>query len=169
MKKHLLAVLFSVSALTVASARPASAGFWECITFRGCEGELTVENADDSDEGVIRHCLIDGESETGRLLGEWVNKNSGNGIPRFIFRNIDCDNRIQIFGQCHPTECDWGSALLTRHSSGWSSAVYETSWVKRVVWIKLSADKSSVSMVIENEYKDGRADSTWRHQFVSTR
>ncbi|MGI0493007.1 hypothetical protein ACN4EG_14590 [Alkalinema pantanalense CENA528] len=50
------------------------------------------------------------------FVGNWVNVNSNtSGITRFVITKQGQDLRIQVFGKCHPTDCDWGLAPLVTY------------------------------------------------------
>ncbi|MDE1938093.1 MAG: hypothetical protein KGI68_03645 [Alphaproteobacteria bacterium] len=44
------------------------------------------------------------------FLGNWVNAdNSANDIARVVVTRTGADGvNVQVFGRCHPTDCDWG-------------------------------------------------------------
>lgn len=53
-------------------------------------------------------------------IGTWVNKKaSTRGVTRFVVKQVGTnDLSVQVFGKCHPTDCDWGSTALTTYGDG---------------------------------------------------
>ena len=47
------------------------------------------------------------------FVGTWMNTNTNtSGITRLVVTQQSGALRIQVFGKCHPSDCDWGSANL---------------------------------------------------------
>jgi hypothetical protein len=47
------------------------------------------------------------------FVGTWVNTNQNTGgITRLVVTPSGSALRIQVFGKCHPTDCDWGTTTL---------------------------------------------------------
>jgi hypothetical protein len=53
----------------------------------------------------------------GDFVGTWVNKNPGTrGITRLVITSAGGNKlSIQVFGQCQPTDCDWGKTNLVTY------------------------------------------------------
>jgi ribosomal protein L31 len=53
------------------------------------------------------------------FVGTWVNTNrSTSGITRFIVTSTSPNTlRIQVFGKCHPSDCNWGTTQLITYGS----------------------------------------------------
>ncbi|BAZ30145.1 hypothetical protein NIES4074_26010 [Cylindrospermum sp. NIES-4074] len=51
------------------------------------------------------------------FVGTWVNKNpETRGVTRLVITSAGGNNlKIQVFGQCQPTDCDWGTAPLVTY------------------------------------------------------
>ncbi|MBW4575022.1 MAG: hypothetical protein KME08_07030 [Aphanothece sp. CMT-3BRIN-NPC111] len=51
------------------------------------------------------------------FVGTWVNKNPNtNSITRFVIQPTGSDTlKIQVFGKCHPSDCDWGSTSIVTY------------------------------------------------------
>lgn len=50
-------------------------------------------------------------ADMGDFLGNWVNQDSDtSGITHVVISPAGGDHvQIQVFGACHPTDCDWGT------------------------------------------------------------
>jgi len=70
--------------------------------------------------------------------------------------------RIRVFGSCHPTDCDWGEAVVNFHSGGtWRYAKYDQGFAKRIVWLKMESN-GQLTVVEDVDYQDNRIDRvTW--------
>lgn len=44
--------------------------------------------------------------------------------------------RLQAFGKCHATDCDWGTRTTADMGGGWQRAVYQHAWATNYVWVK---------------------------------
>jgi hypothetical protein len=51
------------------------------------------------------------------FVGTWVNKDSNTGgVTRLVITSAGGNKlNIQVFGKCHPTDCDWGTAPVTTY------------------------------------------------------
>ncbi|BAY11640.1 hypothetical protein [Calothrix sp. NIES-2098] len=51
------------------------------------------------------------------FVGTWVNKDSNTrGVTRVVITSAGSNKlNIQVFGKCHPTDCDWGTAPVTTY------------------------------------------------------
>lgn len=73
------------------------------------------------------------------FIGTWVNKDSNTrGVTRLVITSAGNKLNIQVFGQCHPQDCDWGTVPLvtygvnvqdTNHS--YASANYNQNFANR--------------------------------------
>lgn len=52
-------------------------------------------------------------------VGTWVNKNPNTrSVTRFVVKKVGADKlAVQVFGKCHPTDCNWGSARLITYGT----------------------------------------------------
>ncbi len=72
-------------------------------------------------------------------IGTWVNKDSNTRrVTRLVITSAGDELNIQVFGQCHPQDCDWGTVPLvtyrvnfqdTNHS--YSSVNYNQNFANR--------------------------------------
>ncbi len=82
---------------------------------------------------------------------------------------------VTVFGQCHPTLCNWGRAYGRNANSGWIVAAYYQSFATRQVWIRLyhfDQGQTYLRVHVETHFTDqsGRADYSlddWFGQCVS--
>lgn len=53
------------------------------------------------------------------FVGTWVNTNSNTrGITRFVVKSTGSNTvNVQVFGKCHPTDCDWGTTKMVTYGS----------------------------------------------------
>ncbi|SRR5579883_732078 len=53
------------------------------------------------------------------FIGTWVNTNPNTrGITRFIVTSAGNNKlNLQVFGKCHPADCDWGKTTLVTYGS----------------------------------------------------
>jgi hypothetical protein len=51
------------------------------------------------------------------FIGTWVNKDANTrGVTRLVITSAGGNKlNIQVFGQCHPTDCDWGTTSLVTY------------------------------------------------------
>jgi hypothetical protein len=51
------------------------------------------------------------------FVGTWVNKNANtSGITRLVVTSAGGNQlNIQVFGKCHPTDCEWGTKPLVTY------------------------------------------------------
>ena len=59
-------------------------------------------------------------ADMGDFLGNWVNQDlDTSGITHVVISTIGGERvSIHVFGQCHPTDCDWGSVEGHNYFSG---------------------------------------------------
>ncbi|BAY60063.1 hypothetical protein NIES22_01200 [Calothrix brevissima NIES-22] len=51
------------------------------------------------------------------FIGTWVNKDSNTrGVTRLVVTSAGSNKlNIQVFGKCHPTDCDWGTTSVVTY------------------------------------------------------
>ncbi|OUL19968.1 hypothetical protein [Nostoc sp. 106C] len=51
------------------------------------------------------------------FVGTWVNKDANTrGVTRLVITSAGTNKlNIQVFGKCHPTDCDWGTAPVVTY------------------------------------------------------
>ena len=95
----------------------------------------------------------------------YVNKdNNTRGITKLI---ISADNkRVQTFGACHPTDCDWGNAnMVAFRGSGYNyTATYNTRAGKKTLYINNSNPKM-IRVKLVSKYSN-RAPKTNYYSFI---
>jgi CARDB len=67
-------------------------------------------------------------ADTSDFIGEWVNVDfDTRGITRFVL-SPTADNdilKIEVFGKCHPTDCEWGDTSLSLYGANVSDSDYQ--------------------------------------------
>lgn len=89
-------------------------------------------------------------ADSGDFIGEWVNVDSQTrGITRFVLTSTAEPDvlQIEVFGKCHPTDCDWGKENLALYGASvsdndyqFASARYETSFADRIITMEFMDD-----------------------------
>jgi hypothetical protein len=77
---------------------------------------------------------------------------------------------VQMFGKCHPTDCDWGRARAYPQSDGWIRATYAFGFKTSYVWLKTYSyyGRTYLRVYVNNDFSpsDGRADYTTDEWFL---
>ncbi|MEM8529600.1 MAG: hypothetical protein AAGF95_02080 [Chloroflexota bacterium] len=104
--------------------------------------------------------------------GHWTNVDSSTrSITKvdieFVCRDVHIPGEppkpsyyINLFGSCHPTDCDWGVAGGNRDSSGWIRTTIDHGYATRHVWVQ-GYDSSGVDWLrvyIWTDFHDRRQD-----------
>jgi hypothetical protein len=109
------------------------------------------------------------------LVGTWVNDNANtSGITKIVVTgNSVSGYKIHAYGQCHPTDCDWGRVVLTTygdsvqdttHKAG--TAVYKPGFAETLLTLNAGApNKLSVQSFTKFLDGSGRENYTGRYQF----
>ncbi|MBV5262404.1 hypothetical protein FLX56_28950 [Synechococcus moorigangaii CMS01] len=79
------------------------------------------------------------------FVGTWTNTNSNtNGITRLVVTASGNNLMIQAFGNCQPTDCDWGSTTLTTYGANVqdanhtrATALYQKSFAQSLLALHL--------------------------------
>jgi hypothetical protein len=87
--------------------------------------------------------------------GWWRNKNSSTRSITRVHVDFQCQDQIlngqlhppfpfyiNLFGKCHPTDCDWGVVGANRASNGWIRTTIDHGFARRDVWVKLYENPS---------------------------
>lgn len=103
--------------------------------------------------------IISVNAQSGLLKGNWVNTDPNTGGVTRV--NIG-DNKVQMWGQCHPTDCDWGSQNIRRYENRAQAdrpmltARFDGSINRLTVMRMLSNNKLQVEVF--TDFADGRSD-----------
>ena len=59
-------------------------------------------------------------ADVSQLVGNWVNQNADTtGVTRVRITHAGPNRvRVRVFGQCHPTDCDWGVVMGHSYFAG---------------------------------------------------
>jgi|GEM_PF-6453213 len=107
-------------------------------------------------------------SSRGKFVGEWINVDPGTaGITRLVISKTRRGRKIKAFGQCHPEDCDWGTAELNLIGDNVSD--YDPSWAM-ARWDKGFAETtlvfhfSDTALVVESYtvFKDDSGRANYR-------
>ena len=111
------------------------------------------------------------------FVGTWVNTNSDTGgITRLVINSSGGnDLTIQVFGRCHPTDCDWGSADLVTYGSSvqdpdhtQGTVLYEQGFANTLLTLQLrgsARDRISLNSFTEFTDNSNRENYAAREQF----
>lgn len=121
------------------------------------------------------------------MVGDWRNINAGtNAITRALVTftcndHVLCDTdgnctsaesyySMQVFGKCHPTDCNWGRARASYMHDGWIRAIYHFGFKASHVWLKTYSyyGLTYLRVWVYNDFAswDGRADYTTDEWFL---
>lgn len=101
----------------------------------------------------------------GRYPGTWDNADSQTrGVTRLVVAGTGTDLKLQVFGKCHPTDCDWGVVDAVAHSSGVSvspasdtealTAVFDQGF--KTAWVILKIrDANTLDATVYSRYQAG--------------
>jgi hypothetical protein len=108
-------------------------------------------------------------------LGEWTNADPNTrGISRLSIRQDPARVVVQIWGKCHPHDCDWGTVQATPlarrvDSSGTApiTAIYSLGFAEKRVTLRMTA-RNDLTGTVDTHFTDnsGRADYESIDQFV---
>jgi hypothetical protein len=121
------------------------------------------------------------------LVGDWRNINANtNAITRALVTftcndHVLCDTdgnctsaesyySTQLFGKCHPTDCDWGRARAYPMYDGWIRSMYYFGFKTSHVWLKTYNyyGLTYLRVWVHNDFAswDGRTDYTTDEWFL---
>lgn len=101
------------------------------------------------------------------LEGLWTNENTE--LPGITKCNIRYENNrfyVQIWGKCHPTDCDWGenaSDEIPRETDE-IKLTWDNEFVVRIQTLEFNEGKLTIKT--ENRYKDGRPANSHTETFI---
>jgi len=91
------------------------------------------------------------------ITGTWYNKDSKTrGVTKFIASNNG--TKIQTFGSCHPTDCDWKTVSLSKSGLLYKATYTPSFATKKLVITPLSANE--IKLTVATDYRDSRQDKT---------
>ncbi len=125
------------------------------INDRRCENEYTSNKIDIPGYGQCDYT---------QFLGFWVNEDPNtSGITKGDITESGENLAVQLWGKCHPTDCDWGSVTTAKTDAG--DCILELTWVQsfaeRTQTIEFITDER-IKVVTHTHFTDGsgRADYT---------
>jgi hypothetical protein len=95
------------------------------------------------------------------ISGTWTNTDAAtNGITRLV---ITDNNKIQVFGKCSPSDCDWGNVNLADGGNNTFKAVYSFSFKTATIYLVYA--NNQLTLTEQNVYKDARGVKTNTYTF----
>ena len=101
------------------------------------------------------------------LEGLWVNENTETpGITKCKIRYEDNRFHVQIWGKCHPTDCDWGESASNEihRETDKLKLTWDNEFVERKQTLEIIEGKLIITT--ESHYKDGRPKNSYAETFV---
>ena len=96
-----------------------------------------------------------------QLIGTWNNTDANTrGITKVLITNNG--SKIQVFGKCHPKDCDWGTKSLTKVSNNSYKAVY-TNVGRKELTISITNNKLTVYQ--KSTYTNNRPPRSYTYTF----
>lgn len=85
--------------------------------------------------------------------GTWINiGNTTRGISKVVISNAG--KKIQVFGSCHPQDCDWGEKPLAVQNNGSYYAFYDQNFASSKLYLRLN--DNILKLQDERTYSDNR-------------
>ncbi|MEZ5388080.1 MAG: hypothetical protein R3F13_21445 [Prosthecobacter sp.] len=106
------------------------------------------------------------------FVGEWVNKDPDTrGITRVSLKMTDTGAMAQMWGKCHPSDCDWGQAVATPNPADADGPSVKVIWehgFKAVIQtLRIDNDgQLHVSSLTHYTDKSGRRDRIEQEIFI---
>jgi hypothetical protein len=115
------------------------------------------------------------------MVGDWRNINANTNAMTRALVSFTCGDHIlcdtngnctggdsyystQMFGRCHPTDCDWGRVRASDMSDGWIRSMYYFGFKTSHVWLKTYSyyGLTYLRVWVYNDFAswDGRTDYT---------
>lgn len=97
------------------------------------------------------------------FVGTWVNTNSNtSGITRLVVTRQGSNLRIQTFGKCHPTDCDWGTVGLVTYGKNVqdadhtaATALYKPGFANTLLTLELAgAGRNQINLQSFTQFTD---------------
>lgn len=108
------------------------------------------------------------------FIGTWVNKDANTrGITRLVITSAGGNKlNIRVFGQCHPTDCDWGTTTLTTYgvnvqdsNHGYGSADYNKGFANTFLGLSNTSNQIMVQSYTQFLDNSGRQNYYSRDYF----
>lgn len=108
------------------------------------------------------------------FVGTWVNVDSNTrGITRFVVTAPQPKVlRIQVFGQCSPTDCNWGTTQLTTYGtsvqdadSKSATATYNKSFANSFLALSLRGNKKQMMLQSFTQFTDNSGRQNYFAQY----
>lgn len=98
------------------------------------------------------------------LVGTWLNTNSQtSNITRVVVTQEDQDLYIQVFGRCHPTDCDWGKQALAEKGANQYITFFDPQY--RVTTMEFTLSNGRLTLLEKSVYRDTRKPAEYTETF----
>ena len=95
------------------------------------------------------------------ISGTWINTDANTaGITKLI---ITGNNKMETFGKCSPTDCEWGGVPLTDNGNNTFTAFYDFSF--KTSRLSLSYSNNEITVSGQDVYKGGGSNRSYSHTF----
>lgn len=104
-----------------------------------------------------------------KFAGSWKNIDPNtSGITKINVTNTAAYPLIHAYGQCSPTDCDWGNAIATALTASYPYEYYSTyndAAAKRYLYIDLDCTDTYLTVKLVSDYHDSRPTKTNVYKF----
>jgi hypothetical protein len=110
-------------------------------------------------------------------VGTWVNKNPNTrSVTRFVVKKISADKlSVQVFGKCHPTDCDWGNSRFITYgtsvqdtSGAYGTAAYDQGFSRSLLTFNRAGQEVMLQGFTQFVDNSGRQNYYIREYFTRT-
>jgi hypothetical protein len=106
--------------------------------------------------------IIPVEARPRDFIGTWVNTDyNSSGITKLVISQSGRNLNIQVFGQCQPTDCDWGTTELVTYGDNvqdrnhlFATASYDKNFAETLLTIKLTQGGNKINLESFTEFTD---------------
>jgi len=102
------------------------------------------------------------------FVGQWTNQNADtDGVTRVAITRSGATLRFNVFGRCHPTDCDWGTANATAfapsaggnvmNDANVAMATFNQSFARKTVILRIVGANLTYEVLTEFTDGSGRA------------
>lgn len=107
--------------------------------------------------------IAGGHTDTA-FVGQWVNEDPKGPTTRLVIKQQGTDLQVHAWAVCSPDDCDWGVETALFAAAGTVIVSWNQGFVGRRMSLTLSGN-DRLSVVTENDYKDGRSSTLLRESF----
>lgn len=107
--------------------------------------------------------IAGGHTDTA-FVGQWANEDPKGPTTRLVIKQQGTDLQVHAWAGCSPDDCDWGLETAQFAAAGTLIVSWNQGFVGRRMSLTLSGN-DRLSVVTENDYKDGRSRTLLRESF----